>query len=455
MDSFCSLNLPKNLVDNLNSLNYKIPTEIQLKAIPKILSSHDIIAQAKTGSGKTLAFGIGIILKIDVKDFKPQALIICPTRELATQVTKELQKIARFIHNIKILNLTGGVGKRGQVHSLYHGAHIIVGTAGRLNDHLKGKSLNLENIKILVLDEADRMLDMGFIDSINEIILQTPKNKQSLFFSATFNNETKNLAEKILKNPIEIRVQSLHSTKIIKQYFFQTNKKIDAIKKLLYFYKPNSCIIFCNTKMETDKIADILFEDGFYVMSLHGDLEQKERDEVLVQFSNKSCQILVATDVASRGLDIDDIEVIINYDLPREKDIYTHRIGRTARAGKEGISLSLFGKNDLYKIDEIKLKNEIEILDIESLVIKNNDIIKPKYQTLYIEGGKKSKLRAGDILGAITKKLEVQSEYIGKIDIFKYDTFVAIDRKVFDKVYDGLKTNPIKGRNYRVWRLEN
>ncbi len=454
MKKFNSINLPQKLVENLSLLGYETMTEIQEKAIPEILNSHDVIAQAKTGSGKTATFGIGILLQIDVKNFDPQALIICPTRELASQVTKELQRIARFIHNIKILNLTGGVGKKGQIHSLRYGAHIIVGTPGRLADHLRIKSLNLQTVKILVLDEADRMLDMGFIEVIEEIIARTPNEKQTLLFSATFDEKTKKLAKGILKNPIEVKVDSSHSPKIIKQQFFQTSQKNDTTKKLLHHYRPSSCLIFCNTKIQTEKVADVLYDEGFSVMAIHGDLEQKERDEVLLQFANGSFSILVATDVAARGLDIDDINVIINYDLPREKDVYTHRIGRTGRAGKEGISLSLFNRNDSFKIDEIRKKNEIEIIEIDSLEVKNLEILKPVNQTLCIDGGKKDKLSAGDILGAITKKLGIEGKYVGKIDIFRFKTYVAINQKVIDEVYEGLKNNPIKARNYRIWKMD-
>ena len=286
IDSFNSINLPLEMVDNLSSLGYTQMTPIQREAIPQILNSNDIIAQAKTGSGKTAAFGIGIILQIDAKDFKPQALILCPTRELAEQVTNELRRIARYTHNIKILNLTGGVPKRGQIHSLKFGAHIIVGTPGRVEDHLRIGSLNLQNIKISVLDEADRMLDMGFIDSITNILSFTPSQRQTLLFSATFAKEIKNLAVEILKNPIEIKVESTHSTEILMEFFFESSKKIEVVEKLLYFYNPSSCIIFCNTKVETDRVADILFDKGFSAISLHGDLEQNERNETLVRFSN-------------------------------------------------------------------------------------------------------------------------------------------------------------------------
>ncbi len=445
MATFTTLSLPQKLLDNLNSLGYHDMTPIQEKSLPYILEGKDLIAQAKTGSGKTAAFGIGLLLKIDVSKFHPQALIITPTRELAEQVAKELRRLARFKQNTKILTLYGGTPMRHQITSLEHGANIIIGTPGRICDHLSKDTLNLCYIHTIVLDEADRMLDMGFSQEIGKILSKISKKRQTLLFSATFSRSTKTLCHEVTQNAQEVKVQSHHDSSQLEEIYYRLNKdnKFEALVKLLQYYQPKSTIIFCNTKLDVDDLSVKLQMLGFSALGLHGDLEQLDRDETLLQFSNHSCAILVATDVAARGLDIPNVDIVINYDLPRNNETYTHRIGRTARAGKSGKALSLcnYTPSNIHSIDINKLE-----------VDKTVSILAPM-KTLCIQGGKKQKLRAGDILGALTAKKSIEGSSIGKIESFPFYTYVAIEKQVAKKALELLKKDNIKGKKFKVWMI--
>nr|MBZ4203044.1 DEAD/DEAH box helicase [Methylovulum sp.] len=306
---FSSLPLAPALLENIASLGYTQLTPIQEEALPPILAGKDIIAQAKTGSGKTAAFGIGLLSALDFSRFNVQALVICPTRELADQVCKELRLLARFTQNVKILSLCGGVPSRPQTESLEHGIHIVVGTPGRVQEHLDKGRLVLEQLRIVVLDEADRMLDMGFADSISAIMAYAPKQRQTLLFSATYAEPIREISKRFQHQPITISLDNSHHDSVIAQYFFQTEQsnRLNALGYLLTHYHPESTVVFCNTKRECQDLAAALTNSGFSVHALHGDLEQKQRDQVLVRFANKSCSVLVATDVAARGLDIDQL----------------------------------------------------------------------------------------------------------------------------------------------------
>ncbi|MCK6595554.1 MAG: ATP-dependent RNA helicase DbpA, partial [Bacteriovoracaceae bacterium] len=344
-NSFKTLALNSKLHQNLDSLGFSSMTPIQAEALPFILEGHDLIAKAKTGSGKTATFGLGILNKIEIEKKKLQALVICPTRELAVQVAEELRRLARNIPNCKILVITGGASEYQQLNSLDHGAHIIVGTPGRLLKFLNKGAIELETISFLVLDEADRMLDMGFQEDMEKIISYSPKNKQTLLFSATFPLEIEELSANILVDPKKVEVDSKHEKNIIKQIFVEVSdhkQKSEALVRLLGEYKPASTVVFCKTKQICGDVAKFLGREGISALPIHGDLEQNERTVVLTKFSNHSCLVLVATDVAARGLDIKDLEAVINFDLPNDADTYTHRIGRTARAGKVGLAFSLF-----------------------------------------------------------------------------------------------------------------
>jgi ATP-dependent RNA helicase DbpA len=454
---FSVLPLSSALIANLETLNYHKMTPIQEQSLPKILEGRDLIAKAKTGSGKTAAFAIGLIEKLIIRNYAPQALVLCPTRELGAQVANEIRRLVRFQSNIKVLTLCGGQPIGPQIGSLEYGAHILVATPGRLKDHLRRKSVSLGKIKTLVLDEADRMLDMGFHDDIEGIIQQTPANRQTLLFSATYPDGIKQLSADFQKNPIEISVEALPTGNQIKQLFYQIDQttKKKALTQLLNHYQPVSSVIFCNTKALCRELNDYLKHQGFSSLALHGDLEQRERDQVLVQFSNKSCSILVATDVAARGLDIKDLAAVINYDLFPQPDVYIHRIGRTGRAGKEGLALSLYSKREEYKLEAIKefQGKKLQREQITSLPEPSEASRLPPMVTLCISGGKKQKVRPGDILGALTGEAGIPGQNVGKIDIFVHFAYVAIKRNSAKKALERLNNGKIKGRFFKVRQI--
>jgi ATP-independent RNA helicase DbpA len=450
--NFSKLPLSQDMIKNLDTLGYKAMTPIQSEALPLILEGRDLIAQAKTGSGKTAAFGIGLLSKLDVKKFRVQSLVLCPTRELADQVAKELRRIARFKHNIKILILCGGESFGKQLGSLSHQAHIIVGTPGRVLKHLNKESLNLQNLETLVLDEADRMLDMGFIEEIQSVLEFAPKQRQTLLFSATYNDEIRDISKTFQHDALSIKTQSVEVKNEIEELFFQTDDKLDGFIKILSTYQPHNVIVFCNTKIQAKELAENLQKNKIDALAIHGDLEQYERNDVLVQFANKSCPILVATDVAARGLDIKELSMVVNYDLPHSMETYTHRIGRTARAGAQGIAVSFYEPYEEEKIQEYQDQGR-SFLETQSLKVRANFEMKPECITLVIEGGKKDKLRAGDLLGALTGEAGLQGCDIGKIDIYDRQAYVAIKRECIDEAHSQLKKGKIKGKKFSVWVL--
>ena len=448
-----SFHLPKELIINLETLGYKQFTPIQSQVLKSVTQGRDIVAQAKTGSGKTAAFGIPLILKIDIKKQDPQALIICPTRELVQQVAKELGRIAKYKANLKILTLYGGVPMAGQIASLKNGAHIIVSTPGRLQDHLSRETMKLYEISMLVLDEADKMQDKGFIEAINKIISNLPKNRQTFLFSATFGENVQKLSQTIVNNPLYIKVDTLHDNSLLQEiaYEFKTGEKDKKLLELFSIFKPSSSIIFCNTKIQTIKLTEYLRSNGFMVLDLQGDLDQYQRNETLIQFANNSIPVLVATDVAARGLDIKKVEMIINYDLPHKKETYTHRIGRTARMDTKGIALSLYHVGEKVKLKEIAPDILFELA--QKINIDKNFIPFFNKKTLCINGGKKNKLRATDILGILCKDVLISSDKIGKIDIEPTRSYVAIDKSVIKKAVDGINKSKIKKRRFKAWQL--
>ncbi|QEE33514.1 DEAD-box ATP-dependent RNA helicase [Malaciobacter canalis] len=429
-------------------------TKIQEKTLPLLLNNSDVIAQAKTGSGKTISFSIPLVEKLEVKKFTIQSMVICPTRELANQVAQEIKKLCRHIHNVKVLTLCGGVPFKPQAASLKHKAHIVVGTPGRLLKHISENNIELENIKTLVLDEADKMLDMGFYEDVISIVNELPKdNRQTSLFSATFEENIKVLAKDILNNPIFIQDDDIHSNQKITQVFYKIAQasKTSLIPSLISSNKASSVLIFCNRKVTCEELADEIFELGFDCVVLNSDLDQKQRDETIVLFSNKSYPIMIATDVASRGLNIDDIDLVINYDVAKDEKVHTHRIGRTARAQAKGKAITLYTNE--YEIEEIKeLYNDIEFSSIQNLEDDLSYNLMPEYRTLYISGGKKNKLRAGDIVGALIHQVGLKSEDIGNIDIFTFHSYVAIKKEYELKVLKELNNNKIKGKKYQVYK---
>ena len=451
-NNFKILNLEDSVIDNLTSLGFNKMTQIQEKSLPLILKGSDVIAKAKTGSGKTVSFGLGVLNNLDESRFRIQSMILCPTRELASQVADTLRKLARAKHNIKILTLTGGMPYKPQVHSLTHQAHIIVGTPGRVLKHLKEENFNPQEINTLVFDEADRMLDMGFTEDIEAIVEYLPKLRQTLLFSATYPDTIDELSHKFLSNPISVEAESTHNDNTITQEFYQVESSMkNGMLVDVLSGENKTVIIFCNTKIQCNDLADYL-ENNYDVdpLVLHSDLEQKDRDETLIMFSNKSFPILIATDVASRGLDIDDVDLVINCDLPHDFEVYTHRIGRTARAGKSGKAVSFI--DDFYYLDELNefLNKDFKVLETPTLESKTITL-GSEFSTLYINGGKRDKLRAGDILGALTAGIGLKKEQIGKINILHNCAYVAIKKDVYEKALDGLSSRRIKNKFFRVY----
>ncbi|MEJ2419914.1 MAG: ATP-dependent RNA helicase DbpA [Exilibacterium sp.] len=455
---FSTLPLHPNLLSNLASLDYHHMTPIQAQSLPAILEGKDVIAQAKTGSGKTAAFGLGLLQHLNVKCFRVQALVLCPTRELADQVAKEIRKLARGIHNIKVLTLCGGMPLGPQIGSLEHGAHIIVGTPGRIEEHLRKNTLTLNELNTLVLDEADRMLDMGFQDAIDAIIEQTPKQRQTLLFSATYPNQIQQIARNILIDPVTVKVDATHDNTSIQQIFYKVENhtsRIAALQLLLLKHRPDSAVVFCNTKRETQEVTDELRHIGFSAVALNGDLEQKMRDQILVRFANKSASILVATDVAARGLDIDALDAVINYQIARELEVHTHRIGRTGRAGSQGIACTLVEEKENYKLQALAdyLQQPLTTIPLPPNSLLKEPTYKPPMATLQIDGGKKQKVRPGDILGALTGNNGIDGSQVGKIHIFDNCAYVAVTRKAAASALQILKDGKLKGRSFRVRQI--
>lgn len=455
--SFEQFQLPPDQLKNLADLGYKQPTAVQAAALPLALAGKDLIAQAKTGSGKTAAFGIPLLCKLNPRDFGAQALVLCPTRELASQVATEIRRLARYQQNIKVVTLTGGQSIGPQIGSLEHGAHVIVGTPGRLKDHLRKETLDLSRVSTVVLDEADRMLDMGFVEDIETIVGATPSTRQTLLFSATYPDDIQRLSARFQTDPQQISVERQHTENQIDQQFFicSKNDKLDALAKLLGHFKPETAVVFCNTRQCVREVCSYLDERGTAALALHGDMEQRDRDQVLVQFKQSSCRILVATDVAARGLDIDDLPLVLNYDLPREPDVYVHRIGRTGRAGKEGLALTLFVDSERYRLNSIgeKLGRELDFEAIDTLPLNSGEMPRPAFVTLCIAGGRKQKIRPGDILGALTGEAGIDGKAVGKIDVLDFAAYVAIEREVAQKAMGRLINGKIKGRRFKVRAL--
>ena len=456
--NFSSLDLNAALVDNLASLGYREMTPIQAQALPPILANKDVIARAKTGSGKTATFALGLLNKLDVKRFRVQTLVLCPTRELADQVAVEIRKLARGIHNIKVLTLCGGMAFGPQVGSLEHGAHIIVGTPGRIEEHLRKANLNLDNLTTLVLDEADRMLDMGFQQALDDIVSYMPEQRQTMLFSATYPAKIEKTAQRIMQSPVTIEVQDSHNKESILQTLYQVENnqsRVEAIRLLLQAHQPETTLIFCNTKIDTDRVASELRAVGYAALALHGDLEQKQRDQTLVCFANRSASVLVATDVAARGLDIESLDLVINYQIASELEVHTHRIGRTGRAGAQGIACSLYTHRENHKIGLLEdyLDEKFERNNLPDTALLDQPVFYPPMVTLHIGGGKKQKLRAGDIVGALTGVDGIPGAAIGRIQVGDNWSYVAVANEHGKTAFNKLNEGKLKGRSFKVRRL--
>ncbi len=457
--SFSSLGLREALLNNLSTLGYDSMTPIQSQSLPIMLKNQDVIAQAKTGSGKTAAFGLSLLNQLEIENYRVQGLVLCPTRELAEQVSQTLRQLARLMPNVKVLNLSGGMPMKAQLDSLRHGAHIIVGTPGRVQKHLDKETLSLKKLKILILDEADRMLDMGFYDAIHDIIALCPQQRQTLLFSATYPAEIKKLAGEFMKNPKRVIVEENEAALDIEQIFYEVShhsNKFALLKTMLLHYKPSSTLIFCNTKELTNQLVALLSKEGFSAMALNGDMDQVERDVAIIRFKNQSCTILVATDVAARGLDIKELPAVINYELAFAHDVHIHRIGRTGRAGNKGLALSITTPADAEKICAIEdaLKQSVVWGDASKLDSSTQKSLAPEMVTLCLNVGKKDKIRPGDIVGALTKEAGLAVNCLGKIDIGSLYSYVAVHRNQADAAFNYLQQGKLKGRKVNVKKIK-
>ncbi len=457
--TFASLGLASAALDNLTQLGYAQMTPIQAASLPLTLAGRDLIAQASTGSGKTAAFGIPLVEKLDAAQFDAQALVLCPTRELADQVTQEIRRLARAVGNIKVVTLCGGVALRGQTQSLEHGAHVVVGTPGRIMDHLERGSLSLQGLKMLVLDEADRMLDMGFFDDIAKVARQCPRDRQTLLFSATYPEGIAKLASQFMREPQTVKVQAQHDAQKIKQicYEVSNSERLHAVSQLLNHFRPESTLAFCNTKQQCRDLVSVLQAQGFSALALFGELEQRERDQVLVQFANRSCSVLVATDVAARGLDVANLEAVINVDVTPDPEVHIHRIGRTGRGDAEGLALSLVSMDEMGYVGRIEVlqNRESTWAPLSSLTPAAGGTLQPPMATLQIVGGRKEKIRAGDVLGALTGEAGFAKEQVGKINVNEFSTYVAVTRDIAREAVKRLSAGRVKGKTVKVRLLED
>ena len=455
--TFADLALAPTLRAGLDALGYTALTPVQAQALPALLEGRDLVAQAPTGSGKTAAFGLGLLQRIDAAAGGTQALVLCPTRELADQVGKQLRKLATGIANLKLSVLCGGIPLAPQLASLAHPPHVVVGTPGRVLELVQHGALDLRGVRVLVLDEADRMLDMGFDEPIRALVKRTPKDRQTLLFSATFPDAIRTLATAMLREPVEVSVGGGTQPGTIETHFFEAEpaRRAPQLAALLLRFNPESTVVFCNMRKDTEEVVGSLAHYGFTALALHGDMEQRDREEVLVRFANRSCNVLVASDVAARGLDIDDIGAVVNYELPTDADTYLHRIGRTGRAGRDGLALSLVapGERSRAALIEERRGTPIRYERIAPQDGKPRGVPQAAMATLRIDAGRTDKLRPGDIVGALTGEAGLAKEAIGKIDVYPTRSYVAIARSQADRALERLRAGKIKGRRFRIHRL--
>lgn len=457
LEHFHDFVLPPALVQVLDDLGFAQPTPIQAAAIPMALSGRDIKAKAPTGSGKTTAFGVPLVnlLAADLvrgSQRQVQALVMCPTRELAEQVAGVVRQLARWQPNSKVLTLCGGAPVGPQLGSLEHGADIVVGTPGRLLMHLRKGSLKLDEVKMLVLDEADRMLDMGFMDDIRTVRAALPQRHQTLLFSATYVPEIEQFCQEVLQQPVDVAVAAAQAAADIEEIWLVAGKDLLAgLIHALQRWPREQAIVFCNTKAECNDVVQTLRQEGYSAAAIQGDMMQRDREKVLASFAHGSLQLLVATDVAARGLDIPAMPLVLNVDLPRDTTAYTHRIGRTGRAGVAGLAISVIPSTDTRRA-QVVMEERPQPPQCVSISSQPSAVRpeKPEYITLELDQGKKAKLRPGDIMGALTGTAGLPAEAVGKITLFPLYTLVAIKRSQARKAEDALKTHGVKKMKVKV-----
>ena len=457
MKTFTELNLSAPLAQALAEVDYVEMTPVQAATLPAILAGRDVLAQAQTGSGKTAAFALGLLAALDPQRLQLQGLVLCPTRELADQVSREIRRLARFIPNVKILTLCGGVPLRPHLASLAHEPHLVVGTPGRLLELIEKKALPLPAVRTLVLDEADRMLDMGFGEAITGILSAIPKPRQTLLFSATIPPPIRDISRRLQRDALDVTVDDDPAVALIEQRFFEVDpsRKLAALSGLLLQHRPESAVVFCNTRQEVRTVASALTAQKFTALALHGELDQRERDELLVCFANRSATVLVASDVAARGLDIADLPMVINYDLANDPDTHLHRIGRTGRAGKRGLALSLCAPAEVPRARQIEQRTGERLRWLPWVPGGRTERApQPAFRTVIVDAGRQDKLRPGDLLGALTGDAGLPGTAIGKIDIFPTRSYVAIARDWHSQAVARLRGGKIKGRNFRIRELD-
>lgn len=462
VSDFESLSLSPELRAVVQALGYETPTPIQTQSIPLLLAGKDLIGQSKTGSGKTAAFALPILQGLALQPRLLQALIVCPTRELAAQVAREFRKLGRSHKDLQVLVVAGGEPVWPQQKALQRGVHIVVGTPGRLLDHLKRGGLDPQAVKTVVLDEADRMLDMGFQQDMETILSALPETRQTVFFSATFPESIEAMSRAHQKDAARVTVEDHEEARpTIRQVSItaEPEDKLLALYRVFHEFPVESALIFCNMKATVAQLGQDLATDGMSVASLHGDLDQFERDQVLARFRNQSVRILIATDVAGRGIDVEDLDLVVNYELPQQAENYVHRIGRTGRAGREGLAVSLTTRADRRRREEIQQLTGEPIValpepgpdapDRDTLV---REISRPaKMDTILISGGRKDKVRPGDVVGALTGvDAGLDAADIGQIELHDRLCYVAVERSVSQRAVRCLNQGRIKGKRFRA-----
>ncbi len=453
--AFSTLSLAPAWLDNLAQLGYVEMTPIQALALPAMLDGRDVLGQAATGTGKTAAFGLALLARITPRSGRPGALVLCPTRELAAQVAEELRRLARPLPHTRVLTLSGGSSVQRERASLDHGVDVIVGTPGRVHDHLVRARLELSGIRTLVLDEADRMLEMGFVETVGAIARAVPAEHQTLLFSATFPEAVRALSSTYQRDALHVVVAADDVAARITQvvYDVERTERVPALIRILGHHRPGSAIVFCNHRETCDEVADALANAGFAAVALHGGMEQHDRNTVLLLLRNGSLRVVVATDVAARGLDIDDLGAIINYDLPREPDVFVHRIGRTARAGRRGLAISLLHPSDGRILDDLRQGPLAGIASSRIPSVEAQQPPPPAMVTIAIQGGRHDRLRPGDIVGALTTGVGIAATDIGQITVNDRISFVAVAAAIGRRALDGLAAGRIKNKRFRAYQI--
>jgi ATP-independent RNA helicase DbpA len=460
--AFRSLPLSPALLEVVEELGFSALTPVQAASIPPLLEGLDLIGQSKTGSGKTAAFALPILERLPLTTRALRALVLCPTRELSAQVAREIRKLGRRMSGLQVLVLAGGEPLRPQANALERAVHVAVGTPGRVLDHLRRGTLNLRDVSTVVLDEADRMLDMGFEEDMQEILAALPKQRQTVFFSATFPSSIEAMSRKFQKSPVRVNIVSEQADAVdIRQLLVpaEPEEKRKVLRWALAQHPHESALVFANLKATVAELEKALANGGVSVASLHGDLEQFERDRVMAKFRNASTRVLIATDVAARGIDVDHLDLVINYDLPTQPDIYVHRIGRTGRAGKAGLAISLVSAREKPKIKAIEERTGVKLERVSRAAMEPNEA-EPvaqllgrdaKMDTLRIAGGRKQKMRPADILGALTGEAGgLSGSDIGKIEIHEHFSYVAVAKTVSRNAQKSLSSGRIKGKRFVV-----